>query len=76
MQAGIPLRWGVFFVVVVVFKTVLTRAQLDVDFHLLYQKGETLCCDQRKLDGVYTYFKVLKVYQSYISTSGFFNKHN
>lgn len=74
MQAGVPLRcvWGV----IVVFKTVLTRAQLDVDFHLLYEKGGTLCCDQRKLHGVYTYFKILKMYQSYISTSGFFNKHN
>lgn len=49
-QAGIPLRR--VFVVVVVFKTVITRAQLDVDFHLLSLKGETLCCDQRKLDGV------------------------
>lgn len=41
-----------FFVVVVT--QVLNGAQLDVDFHLLYQKGETLCYDQRILDGVHT----------------------
>lgn len=31
---------------VVAVTHVLDGAQLDVDFHLLYQKGETRCYDQ------------------------------
>lgn len=36
------------------FSQVLDGAGLDVDFHLLSPKGETLVFDERKSDGVHT----------------------
>ena len=50
MQTGIPLIWRGFLFV----SQVLDGAGLDVDFHLLSPKGETLVFDERKSDGVHT----------------------
>nr|XP_009924199.1 PREDICTED: transmembrane emp24 domain-containing protein 5-like isoform X2 [Haliaeetus albicilla] len=50
MQTGILLVAGVFLFV----SQVLDGAGLDVDFHLLSPKGETLVFDERKSDGVHT----------------------
>ncbi|NWW43867.1 TMED5 protein, partial [Pedionomus torquatus] len=49
---GIPLTGGVFLLLFV--SQVLDGAGLDVDFHLLSPKGETLVFDERKSDGVHT----------------------
>lgn len=51
MQTGIPLVRGWLFLFV---SQVLDGAGLDVDFHLLSPKGETLVFDERKSDGVHT----------------------
>lgn len=50
MQTGILLVGGFFLFV----SQVLDGAGLDVDFHLLSPKGETLVFDERKSDGVHT----------------------
>uniref|UniRef100_A0A8C9NI01 Transmembrane p24 trafficking protein 5 n=1 Tax=Serinus canaria TaxID=9135 RepID=A0A8C9NI01_SERCA len=51
MQTGIQLVRGWLFLFV---SQVLDGAGLDVDFHLLSPKGETLVFDERKSDGVHT----------------------
>lgn len=50
VQTGIPLAGRLFFFV----SQVLDGAGLDVDFHLLSPKGETLVFEERKSDGVHT----------------------
>lgn len=50
MQTGILLVGGFCLFV----SQVLDGAGLDVDFHLLSPKGETLVFDERKSDGVHT----------------------
>uniref|UniRef100_A0A8D2MJG3 Transmembrane p24 trafficking protein 5 n=1 Tax=Zonotrichia albicollis TaxID=44394 RepID=A0A8D2MJG3_ZONAL len=51
VQTGIQLVGGWLFLFV---SQVLDGAGLDVDFHLLSPKGETLVFDERKSDGVHT----------------------
>lgn len=51
------MQKGIALVEVVLYffdSQVLDGAGLDVDFHLLSPKGETLVFDERKSDGVHT----------------------